>query len=239
MKISKQIAGEKFATHRHALTLIELLAVISIIGILAAFIVPVLGSLKRREYISKTQAELSQLETAIDSYKATYGFYPPDAPSNPNYPLVNQLYYELLGTFNYTNSGVVYYQTLDSSAQPIPVGSVTSALGVGGFMNCTKPGAGEDAPAAKNFLSNLKPNQIWESYTNNGVPVTLLVASVGGPDPTYRPLNAVDLNPWRYNCSSPTNNPGAYDLWVELKIGGKTNLICNWSKQVQINSPWP
>ena len=47
------------------------------------------------------------------------------------------------------------------------------------------------------------------------------------------------MNPWRYNSSNPTNNPGSYDLWIQLKIAGKTNLICNWSKQVQINSPLP
>jgi hypothetical protein len=48
-----------------------------------------------------------------------------------------------------------------------------------------------------------------------------------------------DLNPWRYNSSSPTNNPGSYELWIQLRIGGQTNLICNWTKQVQINSPLP
>ena len=59
-------------------------------------------------------AEMEQLETAIDSYKATYGFYP---PSNPGYPGVPQdamfspLYYELLGTTN--NQGTYY--TLDGS----------------------------------------------------------------------------------------------------------------------------
>jgi hypothetical protein len=69
--------------------------------------------------------------------------------------------------------------------------------------------------------------------------VTILITSVGGPDAAYQPLGGVDLNPWRYNSSSPTNNPGSYDLWVQLSIGGKTNLICNWSKQVQINNPLP
>jgi hypothetical protein len=50
-------------------------------------------------------------------------------------------------------------------------------------------------------------------------------------------LGQEDLNPWRYNSSNPTNNPGSYDLWIQLVIGGKSNLICNWSKQVLINSP--
>ena len=69
--------------------------------------------------------------------------------------------------------------------------------------------------------------------------MTLLICSVGGPDAIYHPLGVQDLNPWRYNSLNPTNNPGSYDLWIQLRIGGKTNLICNWTKQVQINSPLP
>jgi prepilin-type N-terminal cleavage/methylation domain-containing protein len=234
----KKIAADKFAT-RLAFTLIELLVVISIIAILAAFTVPVLKSLKRREYISKTQAELALLETAIDSYKATYGFYPPDNPNDTvspaGYPFINQLYYELEGTTN--NNG--NYLTLDGSVQ-IQAAKVTIAFpGVAGFINCTKPGAGEDAPAAKSFLSGLKPNQ-FGSVSNHLVLVTALVASVGGPDDNYRPyFNVSGFNPWRYNSSNPTNNPGGYDLWVQLVISGKTNLVCNWSKQVQMNNPLP
>ena len=30
-----------------------------------------------------------------------------------------------------------------------------------------------------------------------------------------------DLNPWRYNSSNPTNNPGSYDLWIQLVIARK------------------
>jgi prepilin-type N-terminal cleavage/methylation domain-containing protein len=222
--------------NRNAFTLIELLVVISIIAVLAAFTVPVLQSLKRREFISKTQAELALLETAIDSYKATYGFYPPDNPNDSNYPFINQLYYELLGT---TNNGANYV-TLDGSAQ-IAVGSVNTAFGVGGFMNCnsTNKASNEDSPSAKSFLSDLKPNQ-FESVSNHNVLVTVLVGSVGGPDQKYRPFfNVLGFNPWRYNSSNPTNNPGGYDLWIQLVIAGKTNLVCNWNKQVQINNPLP
>ena len=96
-------------------------------------------------------------------------------------------------------------------------------------------------PVARNFLPDLKPKQIC-NFTNSttGVQgVNLLIGSVGGPDAQYQPLGLPDVNPWRYNSSSPTNNPGSYDLWIQLAFGGKTNLICNWSKQVQINSPLP
>jgi hypothetical protein len=39
--------------------------------------------------------------------------------------------------------------------------------------------------------------------------------------------------------SSPTNNTTSFDLWIQLKIGNKTNLVCNWSKQAQVNTAWP
>ena len=39
------------------------------------------------------------------------------------------------------------------------------------------------------------------------------------------------INPYRYNSSSPTNNPRSYDLWIDVLIGGKINRISNWSEQ--------
>jgi len=227
--------------HSPAFTLIELLVVIAIIAVLAAFTIPVLKGLKRNQFIKQSQAEMARLETAIDSYKATYGFYP---PSNPGYPSVQSdamyspLYFELLGTTMNTATG--NYQTLDGSAS-ISTNTVTmnNAFGVGGFVNCTK-GSGEDAAPAKNFLPDLKPKQIGQNITNNNIGVTLLIGAVGGPDPNYTPLgnNTSGLNPWRYVCPG-TNNPSSYDLWIQLKIAGTTNLICNWTKQVQLNNGLP
>jgi prepilin-type N-terminal cleavage/methylation domain-containing protein len=222
-----------------AFTLIELLAVITIIGILAAFTIPVFSSVKKQQYIKHTQAELALLETAIERYKAAYGFYP---PSNTNTVMVSQLFYELEGT---TNNNHVYQtlsgsgQNVNDSTQPSP-NNITSAFGIGGFMNCSKSGAVEDVASARNFLPDLKTTQ-FNTVTNplGGAPVTILIGSVGGPDQNYMPFNAPSLNPWRYNSANPTNNPGSYDLYIQLVIAGKTNLICNWSKQVQINSPLP
>ena len=225
--------------HPLAFTLIELLVVISIIALLAAFTIPVLHTVARKKILDRTNGEMAQLETAIDSYKSAYGFYPPGNPGypvTPNDALFTPLYFELLGTTN--NGGT--YQTLDGSAR-INAANLAVVVGVSGFINCTKPGAGEDAPAARNFLPGLTQNRIGPGITNNADtsnPVTLLLAAVGGPDQNYRPLGGSGINPWRY-VSPGVNNPSSYDLWVQLVISGKTNLICNWSKSVQLNSPLP
>jgi len=223
-----------------AFTLIELLVVIAVIGVLAALVLPVVGAVKKHQYIYNTQAELSQLELAIERYKSTYGFYPPSNSRTADFPnnwLVNQLYYELTGTTNISQTSTPAYQTLDASlVTPLTGGlggDVETIFGAGGFMNCSKSGAGEDASSAKSFLTDLRPRQL-ATTTYKGKSVKMLVASVGGPDATYKPLGVQDLNPWRYNSLNPTNNPGSYELWVQIGVGGKTNLICNWTKQVQV-----
>ena len=230
-------------------TLVELLVVIAIIGILAGFTLPVLDTIKRRQLISHTQAEMAQLVAAINSYHDTYGFYPPDnktAPfSDKNYT-VNQLYYELMGVTNNSTGVNPTFLTLDGRAT-ITSQDAQNTFGVPGFMNCTKTGSGEDATQARSFLVGLRPNQLG----TNGVSlasIPFLCASVGGPDdkyPSADPLSrdylggVTGLNPWRYNSSNPTNNPGGYDLWVQISINGTKYLICNWTKTVQVNNPLP
>jgi len=220
-----------------AFTLIELLVVIAIIAILAALIFPAAATIKRRATITKVQAELKLIASSIDVYKEKLSLYPPDNPGRPEF---NQLYFELLGTEPNKESGTDYYRTLDGSAK-IPVNAVSAGFGAGvsAFVNCTK-GAGDEAPAAKNFLKSLKPNQ-YVSGTVNGVSLRVLSCSVPWPNnlpalisgftPTDPGLNP---NPWRYVSSNPTNNPGSYDLWADVLIAGKSNRVSNWSQQPQV-----
>jgi prepilin-type N-terminal cleavage/methylation domain-containing protein len=223
-----------------AFTLIELLVVIAIIGVLAGFTLVVVKSVKASQYKSVARAELERLETALENYHAKYNAYPPSNQNPPSYytaPLdrsqFNQLYYELSGVANNGGSFV----TLDGSTS-IAIADVTTAFGVGGFVNCTK-GSGEDGVAAQNFISGLSAKQISGSVSNHSVPNNILITtSVGGPDDSYEPLGNYHMNPFRYLYPG-VNNPGSYDLWVQLVISGQTNLICNWSRTVQINSPLP
>jgi prepilin-type N-terminal cleavage/methylation domain-containing protein len=228
--------------HSWAFTLIELLVVISIMGVLAGFTIPVLGKIKEAQYKKVARAELERIETALEGYKAKYGTYPPSNqnPTNTYTPQgmdraqFSQLYYELSGvTHDAVNKN---FTTLDGSST-IAEGNYFTAYHVGGVVNSSK-GSGEDSSNAKNFLSGLKANQLETYATNSGVRTTMLITSVGGPDDAYKPLQASGLNPFRYIFPG-IKNPNSYDLWVQLVIKGKTNLICNWNKQVEINSPLP
>jgi len=220
-------------------TLIELLVVIAIIGVLAALTVAGLGGIGKSKKISSARADLEQIKAALDDYYAKYHVYPP-ANQRPNSDYTpqndraqfNQLYYELSGvTINGAN-----FVTLDGTAS-IPIASVNAAYGVAGFLNCSK-GSGEDASPAISCLHKLVPAQYYYPVTNITVPTTILVTSVGGPDDTYQPLKMSGVNPVRYVYPG-VQNPGSYDLWVQLVISGKTNLVCNWSKNVLINNPIP
>jgi len=41
-------------------------------------------------------------------------------------------------------------------------------------------------------------------------------------------VSEFECSPWRYVSSSPTNNPGKFDLWLELKTKRQTVTIGNW-----------
>ena len=210
---------------------------IAIIAILAALIFPAAAAIKRRATLTKVQTEMKQVATAIDFYKEKLAFYPPDNRGRPEF---NQLYFELLGTEPYKESGTDYYRTLDGTAK-IRSSAISLAFGpnVTAFVNSTK-GSGDEVPPAKNCLKGINRAQYVEG-TSRGVTNRILTCSVPWPNnlpPVIPDFSAsdpgVNPNPWRYVSSAPTNNPGSYDLWVNVLIAGKTNRISNWSQQPQL-----
>jgi len=62
--------------NNHAFTLIELLMVIAVIGILAAILLPVIGTVKDKGNIVASKSQLSGYVNAIGLFKGEYNYYP-------------------------------------------------------------------------------------------------------------------------------------------------------------------
>ncbi len=219
---------------RSGFTLIELLVVIAIIAILAALLLPVGAKIKQNATKARVRTELNKVEMAIESYKAKLGHYPPD---NPNNIAVNPLYFELLGVKKVTKGGEDYFESLAGNGS-IKVAEVSTFYGtapnnpVTAFVN-SGVASDESSSAAKTFLTEVKPAHFL-ILQNNGVSGAILGTEPKGP--LMLPAGATkQINPFRYNASSPTNNPNSFDLWVDIELGGKIYRICNWSDAPILN----
>lgn len=202
-----------------------MLVVMAVIAVLAAILFPAFGAIKKSAAIKRTRAQMGKVVMAIEAYKAQHGHYPPD---NPDDFAVNQLFYELAGTTNVSAGSYL------SEVGP-GINNLTAFYGpkVQGFVNVSR-GAGDEAQRARNYLIGLKPDQYLEVTHLSGAG-TVLGLPDKGPFMLSEPSpNTGAINPWRYVSTGPTNNPGHFDLWVDVIIGGKTNRIGNWAEKPQI-----
>lgn len=210
-----RIRHEVGSSQQVAFTLVELLVVISIIAVLAGLTAGLAGRASSAGKISRTQAELSQIQTAIDSYHAQFNYYPPDNRTNA---LINPLYYELSGVLSQDG---INFQAKNSS-EKISQSVLQRHFGIEGIVN-----QGKEVREVKSF-GNFKASQTAE--INASPSVRVLVAPV--PWPVKEAVQPVPgkpgLNPWRYVSTNPTNNPTRYDLWAEIIVGKDRKIIGNW-----------
>ena len=85
MFVARRVKIQPFSEDKNStkgFSLIELLIVISIIGILTSIVVPAFFSVKNKAYLSKAKAEFKSLELSLQFYVDDYGVYPNDANRN-------------------------------------------------------------------------------------------------------------------------------------------------------------
>jgi prepilin-type N-terminal cleavage/methylation domain-containing protein len=219
---------------RTAFTLIELLVTIAIIGALAALVLPLSGIATTKMRISRVKAELNRYVNAIESYKLETGEYPQDhgqlnLVSSNDWKLyheraaLNPLVYELTGAI-YTNR---QYLVLADNEE----------LSATTFDKLFKRRGVRNSARNKNDIDfkgfTLKEAQREEinpqSYSlSANDDIEILKVPVPGPFMMEARKN-VKFNPWFYDASSTNrHNKNSYDLWAEILVQGKTNVIGNW-----------
>ncbi len=207
-------------TIRHrAFTLIELLVVISIIAALAALTLTVLPGTKTWRVRRAVEAQMQQLELAIQNYKDTRGYYP---PSNPRSSSTNVLFYELVGAQE-EQSGKFVVMGRTNTIFNGQIAQLYGDLNRRRILNSASP----DAPpnyndpdantGSRSFHAEIKDNQT--KTTADGI--TLLAVPAPGTNG--------DFNVWNY-VAPGIHNPERFDLWTVVKLGKKTNLIANWKE---------
>ncbi len=212
-----------------AFTIVELLVVISIIALLASLTVGLSSVASRKSKESRMQGELNKLVTAIESYHAAIGSYPRD---NPYTPAVNQLYYELSGTF-FSRSGNQGFFSLPNRDQRMSSRSVEEFFHAPGFANSVSVDSGDKPKYTEEF----KPEQI--KRINQDPAFEVLVAPVKGQSQfthngrelplAMKSAEGTMVNPWLYDSSSAQrNNRESYDLWAEVVIGKNVVRFSNW-----------
>lgn len=204
-------------------TLIELLVVISIIGILAGLVTGLAGVASRKMRENRVRGDLGQISTGVDTYKLELGFYPPDSPRGPH---TNQLFYELSGaTFTAVgNPPKGKFQSLDG-ASIILSDTLKKYFDVAGIANSAR-----EKRDVKFTGSHFARSMHQAMDVNEDV--ELLVVPAPGPRGQMIPgRNNLSLNTWRYDSSSTNrHNRTGYDLWAEIIVGRRTNIIGNWKQ---------
>lgn len=222
-------------------TLIEMLAVIAIIGLLAGLILGGQKLATASSHRNRAQAERDALINAIEKYKKVKGYYPPDNSNTnaPFYEYQNTLFYELTGCTPLPGSTRFTANVTGLTLKQSDIQNMFGDGTVNGLSGILNSSADSNAPA-DNFYPGLKANQYCtvRGTNNNSVgsyvaDYTVLGTAVQGPILLQQSAvglpGAARIYPFHYVVSNPQHNQGRYDLWVDIIYSGKTNRISNWS----------
>ena len=219
--------GVRLAHVSAGFTLIELMVTLGVIILLAALTVGGLSRASAKGRESRVQADLNQLITAIESYRAALGTYPPD---NRFSPARNPLRYELTGVVVDNVRGEFRTQ----GGQVLRPEVLQSRFNVEGFAN-----ASTDPAQVRQFL-NPKSQQV-AALSQDPNDLEVLVVPVPWPlRAAQQPIpERPGLNPWRYlGPVNATNNVDSFDLWAEFVDGNHVRVTSNWRADAYVDRPF-
>ena len=162
----------------------------------------------------------SAIVKAIEAYKSYFGFYPPDHVTSRDPlridPVTNTLVYELSGVLLDPRNARVQVAGLE----PADLAFVTNFLHCAPFRNISNNPNGLKSFLAREFIQSRQFHDdpdvfVLAFYVTSGAVPTELVWEL-------------DLGSWRYVSTSPTNNPGKFDLWMDIHYHDRTVTIGNW-----------
>jgi len=206
--------------------IVLLLGVIAVLGFFAyGFAQSKLLEARVRAALPVISAEVRHqrdaIAQALEAYKAQFGAYPPDhlISRQPLVvdPVTNTLFYELCGVvLNPANTNIQV-----AGLEPADLAYVTNFFHCAPFRNFS-----ERSDGVKRFL----PKEHAASRQFHDDPdVFALGCYITSEAVPFEVVWEVDFSTWRYVSSSPTNNPGKFDLWIEIKTKDHAVTIGNWA----------
>ncbi len=192
-------------TQRHgkpAFTLIELMAVITIIVILAGLVVAGLGFVTERQAKEKARVQMALLTKALEEYKLDNGTYPPSSNSQDGTGFSDDLYIAL------------FYEGYDFAKQSASGNAPSTWTKVVGGVTIPK--------ATKIYLPELDPTSSKQGWVD-------AVTGTGAEPPASTEIKDPWGTPYRYRSGKAASgtansfsvNPD-FDLWSSGK-NARTN----------------
>jgi len=162
----------------------------------------------------------NEIVSAIEAYKTHFGFYPPDNVISRN-PLrvdavSNRLAYELIGFVHNPTNRLYQAGRLEAAEAEF----VNHFFHTDGMTNSS-----QHEEQVKHFLP---AEYAYLRQLHDDPDVFALGCQMNYDGITPEMSVEIDISTWRYACFVATDNPGKFDLWLELRAGRQTTTIGNW-----------
>jgi hypothetical protein len=178
------------------------------------------------------RARRDELVSAIEAYKKHFGVYPPDHVLSRQPlvvdPVTNQLLYELVGaTYNPTN------KTFDTGiVEPVEVSLYKEVFNTDEIKNSST-----NSNEVRHFIPANATPYAFEAHDDPDVFVMSqpvfsapLIPLMTDMDSCNHIALHLKVGSWHYLSTSPTHNPGAFDLWIDTEAYGQQLTIGNWKE---------